>query len=75
MAKKSKTKDLFDIPVSIRCTICGKEAKIPYSNFSSQGGTYTCKLGGHDFILPVEAAFEALRSHGSRIDAIRRTFG
>jgi len=74
MAKKSTMRTLYDLPVEVTCTICWEIVKVPANKFSADGGSYICKLGGHEFPLSQKAAQKAVGDHGRRLDRIRQTY-
>jgi hypothetical protein len=54
---------VLDLPVSVTCTICAAGTEIPADKFSSDGGSFYCVGGRHDFSISPEEALEVTRRH------------
>lgn len=72
MVRKPKKRTIFDIPVTVTCTVCRAKVEVPADRFSSDGGTYVCKVGHHEFPLGPSEAMEAARQHAELLNGIKR---
>jgi hypothetical protein len=63
MVNKPIVRTVLDLPVSVICTICAADVEVSGDKFSSDGGSFYCATGRHDFSMSPEKALEATRRH------------